>query len=75
MKDHRIIGMPTGTRCRRIERLARGWRVWLDTNDYEFGTYLLLYDTGRILRITCRAGEGDDTIEVRPRDAEIRSGD
>lgn len=69
---HRIVGMPIGTRCKRIERLADGWRVWTATNDCVYGTSLVLYDDGRVLNVTTRVDEGDEAFMVRPSDDEIR---
>jgi hypothetical protein len=71
-KMHRIVGMPLGSRCKRIERLIDGWRVWLNTNDYVFGTWLELYDDGSIVSVTTRVDEGDESFVVRPSDDEIR---
>lgn len=44
------------------------WRVWLHTNDWIHGTYLLLYKDGKIERVTVREDEGDDIIVVKPAD-------
>lgn len=69
---YRVVGMPLGSRCKRIERLIDGWRVWLSTADYVFGTWLELYDDGSIVNVTTRADEGDESFVVRPSDDEIR---
>jgi hypothetical protein len=70
--EHRIVGMPLGSRCKRIERLQDGWRIWLATQDYIYGTFLTLFDGGEIQRTTTRQDEGDDVFVVRPTDDEIR---
>lgn len=57
----------------RLERKHDGWIAWLSTNDFVLGTYLYLYNTGRVERITVRADEGDEIMLVRPSDDEIRS--
>ena len=71
--DQRIVGTPPGTRLMRMERLYHGWRLWLATNDFVFGTYLELFDDGRILRCTTRKDEGDEFMWVRPSDDVIRN--
>lgn len=55
----------------RLIRLPRGWRLWLATRDFVFGTYLELHDTGRVVNITTRADEGDEIFQARPSDDEI----
>jgi hypothetical protein len=70
--EHCIIGMPLGSRLHRIIRLPRGWRLWLSTRDFIHGTYVELFDDGRILHCTVRPDEGDDVYWVRPSDASIR---
>ena len=66
MSDHNTIGVPLGTRLQRIIRLPNGWRLWIATADFVFGTYLELFDDGRILRCTTRKDEGDEVYWVRP---------
>ncbi len=70
--NHAIIGMPEGARCKRITRLPNGWRVWIATHDFVYGTYLELHDTGRVCHCTVRQDEGEEVFEVRPSDDEIR---
>jgi hypothetical protein len=70
--DHTIVGMPPGTRLYRIVRLPRGWRLWIATRDYISGTYLELFEDGRVMNCTARADEGEDMFWVRPSDKEIR---
>jgi len=72
-REHDIIGMPIGAKCQRIVRLARGWRIWLSTNDYRFGTFIELCDDGQVVRFTVRENEGDEIHLVRPNDAYIRN--
>ena len=70
--DHDTIGMPLGTRLMRVIRLTHGWRMWIATNDYKYGSYLEFYDNGLIIRVTTRPDEGDEIFWVRPCDALIR---
>lgn len=60
----KIIATPIGTRLKRIERCANFWRVWISTVDFRYGTYLLLYDTGRIENVTERADQGPEVFTV-----------
>jgi hypothetical protein len=62
--------VPLGTRCHRIVRQADGWLVWIATRDYQYGTYLLLHNDGRVYRVVVRENEGDEIIVVRPSDAD-----
>ena len=71
--DKCIIGMPIGSRLYRIVRLPRGWRLWIATNDFINGTYLELFEDGRILHCTARADEGEEVFWARPSDATIRN--
>jgi hypothetical protein len=73
-QDHTIIGTPLGTRLKRLIRLPHGWRLWLSTTDYRYGTYLELFDDGRILNCTTRPDEGDEVFWVRPSDDAIKQG-
>jgi len=73
LREHCIVGMPTGSRAQRLERLPHGWRLWLATRDFVYGTYLELFDDGRILHCTTRADEGDEFYWARPSDEEIRN--
>jgi hypothetical protein len=66
--DHNTIAVPLGTRLLRMIRLPHGWRLWLSTNDFIYGTYLELFDDGRILRVTARQDEGDEMFWVRMED-------
>jgi hypothetical protein len=70
--DHTIIGMPVGARCHRITRLPNGWRVWIATTDYVYGTYLELHDSGRVCHCTVRRDEGEEVFQARQSDDEIR---
>lgn len=72
-KDHNTMQMQPGTRLHRIIRLYHGWRLWVATRDYIYGTYTELHDTGRVVTIVTRADEGDEIIHARPSDEEIRS--
>lgn len=44
------------------------WIIWLATSDYIYGTFLRLYDDGRIERVTVRNDEPDDVMLIKPRD-------
>ena len=69
-----LVGMPIGSRLHRIIRLEHGWRLWISTNDYVYGTYLECHNSGIVKRITVRPDEGDEEIMVRPTDNTIRYG-
>jgi hypothetical protein len=70
---HRVLGMPLGTRLHRIVRQSdHEWLLWLATNDFVFGTYLLLDNDGTVTRVTVRNDEGDEINIVRPSDDAIR---
>jgi hypothetical protein len=71
--DHDTLFMPLNSKCQRITRLARGWRIWLSTADYKYGTFLELCDDGQVVRFVTRADEGDECIIVRPSDPETRA--
>ena len=66
--DTNTIGVPPGTRLQRIIRLEHGWWLWIATTDFVYGTYIVLYDNGRIIHCTIRADEGDEIMQVRPAD-------
>lgn len=72
MIDQDTIGMELGARCHRIVRLPNGWRIWLATRDYKFGTFIELSDQGRAVRFVTRIDQGDEIYQVRPSDAEIK---
>lgn len=69
--NHSVIGVPPGTRLLRISRLRGYWIVWTATSDYVHGTYLRMYDSGKVVRVTVRIDEGDEEFVVRPTDKEI----
>jgi hypothetical protein len=71
--DQDTLATPPGTRLMRIIRLYHGWRLWTATRDFKFGTYLELFDDGRVLNCTSRVDEGDELFWSRPSDEEIRS--
>lgn len=66
--DHNTIAVPIGTRLYRLIRLPHGWRAWIATRDFKYGTYLELFDDGRVLNCTCREDEGDEYFWVRDDD-------
>jgi hypothetical protein len=58
-----------------IENCSKGlirrdghYRIWIHTSDRVFGTYLALWDDGKIERITVRKGEGDQIDLIKPAD-------
>jgi hypothetical protein len=69
--DHSVIGVPLGSRLRRIIRLANGWKLWMSTSDFVYGTYLVMNDNGMIRRITIREDEGPEVMVIRPTDEDI----
>lgn len=71
--DQCTVGTPPGTRLQRIVRLPHGWRLWVATGDFVYGTYLELIEDGRVLRCTTRKDEGDEFFMVRPSDDHIRN--
>jgi hypothetical protein len=72
--DDTTIATPPGTRLMRIIRLPRGWRLWTATRDYVFGSYLELFEDGRILNVTTRVDEGDEMFWSRPPDKGYSNG-
>lgn len=50
------IGLPPRTRLYRLERAVTVgvWRLWIAQSPDGYGTYLALYDTGKIERVTLR---------------------
>ncbi len=64
--DHSVVGVPLGTRLQRIIRRHGAWMLWIATQDFHHGTYLLLHDNGMVIRVTSRADEGDEEFVVRP---------
>lgn len=52
-----------------LDRMEGGvWRLWLHTPDFIHGTYLKLYSDGKIVRVTVRADEGDETVCIKEAD-------
>lgn len=81
MKATIPIGVPPGMRVMHIERVQGGfdrfwgkepghYRLWIhrSVSDRLLGTYLALYDNGKIERITVRANEGDQVDLIKPAD-------
>lgn len=71
--NHNTVATPPGTRLMRVIRLPHGWRLWLATRDFRYGTYLEVFDDGRIMRATEYEEEGPEYNWVRPSDEEIRN--
>lgn len=72
--DQCTIGMPIGSRAMQLIRLPNGWRLWLATKDFVYGTYIELFSDGRIMHMTTRCNEGDEYFWARPSDEDIRLG-
>lgn len=54
-----------GQRAVRYRRRSGGWEIWLMGNaDCTIGTYLMLYDTGHVEKITLHADGGVSSFEV-----------
>ena len=70
--NKRLIGFPLGTRLMRINRGADNWQLWTATRDYIHGTFTVLWDDGHVETITVREDEGDEIINVRPSDKELK---
>lgn len=62
------IATPLGTRLQRIIRHDDKWQLWIATRDFKHGTYLLLYDDGRIQNVTEREDEGPIMFDVKGTD-------
>jgi hypothetical protein len=51
----RRVALPSRLQGSAIDQLPDGvWRIWLHTNDHVHGSYLLLYPSGKVERITVR---------------------
>jgi hypothetical protein len=71
--DHSVVGVPLGARLRQINRLPSSWRLWTDTADFVYGSYLELHNDGSITHTTLREDEGPETFVRRPTDDYIAS--
>ena len=74
MIDVDTLAFALSVRLRRIIRMHHGWLLWIDTNDYVYGTYYELHDTGRMLRFVVREDQGDEVDEMRPSTQELCEG-
>ena len=68
---HNIIAVQPGTRLYRIIRLTYGWRIWLATRDFVYGSYRELHNDGTIIAYECRPDEGEEVYKIRPSDDDI----
>lgn len=75
LDKHNIIGVPLGTRLKRIVRTSNGWMLWVSTADFRIGTYYRLFDDGMVVNATEREDEGTEAFVVRPSDETIRKGE
>jgi hypothetical protein len=50
------------------KRISGYYKLWLHTSDRLLGTYLKLYDNGKIERVTVRADQGDEIVTIKPED-------
>jgi len=73
--NHMVIDVLVGTRVHRIDRIMNGWRVWIASRDFKFGTYITLNNDGSATTTTSRIDEGDEIIQIRPSDATIEQPD
>lgn len=82
MKAKRLVHVPLGTRLMRLERIGGcqyhdgeedktiepHWKAWIGTSDFIHGTFMRLYDNGKVECVTIREGEGDEVLLIRPED-------
>jgi hypothetical protein len=71
MKATIPIGIQPGTRLLRIERVPEtvSWIVWIHHNpDFTLGTYLTLYQDGRMTNTTVHEDGTEDVFQVKPPD-------
>ncbi len=75
------IGIPPGTKILRIERceakdsyyqgtrlvMNEGyWMLWINADQrYEYGTYIKLFDNGKIDRVTQRPDGSEDIMSIK----------
>ena len=71
MIDVNTLALASSIRLRRIIRLPNGWRLWIDTRDFVYGTYYELHDNGRVVQFVVREDRGDEITEIRPSTEEI----
>lgn len=58
------IHFPQSTRILRADKIVGGWKIWISTKDFVFGTYVLLYDNSKAERITERINEGPEILLI-----------
>ena len=85
MKQAMNIGLQPNTRALRLVRVADTgkdiddgscwhnrdgyWIIWINTVDFIHGTFLKLYDDGKLERVTVREGEPCDDVQlIKPED-------
>ena len=70
MKAPYRIGIPPQLNALYIERQPNEyWIIPIHTNPQQtLGTFLHLYDDGRIEQVTVRVDRGDETITIKPKD-------
>lgn len=66
MKGSTPIAVPPGTRALRIVRTDDSWVLWIHTSDFIHGTYLRMYDTGKMERVTVYKEGYEDIWELKP---------
>jgi hypothetical protein len=72
------IALPPGTKFLRLTRSRNndGWIIWINADpDFEYGTFLYLYNNGRIENWTTRPDQQETCFEVRPPDAVVENED
>lgn len=54
-----------GTQHVVIDDVLLGWRVWLHTRDYKYGTYAVLFPNGTIQMHICEP-DGEEIHVIKP---------
>ena len=65
MSEFFRVAIPPKKKLRLIEWHESAWRIWTDTNDFKYGTFIKLYTDGRVERVTIRVGQADDILIIR----------
>lgn len=65
MSEFFRVAIPPKKQLRLIEWHKGAWRIWTDTIDFKYGTFIKLYADGRVERVTIRVGQADDILIIR----------
>ena len=70
MKAPIRIGLPPNLRILYIERWEEGyWRIPIHVDKTgQLGTFIHLYNNGKIERVTIRDDQGDEVVLIKPKD-------